>query len=69
MDSKEVVARVARTLQDSNKEHKRAIRYHRKALKEGMEALRKICEEHGIKLSIKGGGKQHGPEDAAGTHH
>lgn len=68
MDStQEAIADAAKALQESNQQHKRAIRYHRRALKDGMEKLRKICEAHNIKLSILTSGGKHGSENIAGA--
>lgn len=67
--SGEAVAQAARVLRETAQTHKKAVRYHRKAARECMRKLRDICEAHGIKLSIKQGGGEHGPQDTAGTGH
>ena len=61
------VAATARSLRDAATMHKKAVRFHRKAARDCMQELRDVCEAHGIKLSIiKGGGENHGPENADG---
>ncbi|MDD5302032.1 MAG: hypothetical protein PHS14_02900 [Elusimicrobia bacterium] len=56
--SGEAVAHVAGALREQVQMHKKAGRYHRRAAKDSMEKLRKFCEAHGIKFSVKekGGG-------------
>lgn len=63
----EAEAHAAGALRELAQEHKKAMRYHRKALRDCMEKLRAICEAHNIKLSIKGEGGNHGPQNATRT--